>query len=189
MILAKDDKKNKILNGTLVWSLILCLIEIVLIWGLASQFSYLIYVVNDSSGTHVFLVIGVIITAIITILTMGIVAIRASERWGNERCRKMMGVDARLMNKSEVFIISIIVLSTLIGTGAWDMVTTLNALMANSWNLDVFHDDYLVFDLILFKIIWPLWLHTVVGGSKAILGIIIAFVIGYRVRDGSFCEI
>lgn len=188
MVVMKDAKKEG-LNMMLVWSFVFCLVEIFLLWGLASQFSYLVYVKADTSGTHLFIIFGLIVTAIIAVITMGFAAVRASERWSNQRCRKLFGIDGRLMYKSEVLIIMIAIIGTLTGTGVWDMVTTVNALMDSGYDLSVFYDDYLVVDMILFQIVWPLWLHTTVGGIKALIGVILAIIIGNRVHKGTFCEL
>jgi hypothetical protein len=187
MVVVQDIRK-KGLNSAIAWMFALCLIEVCLLWGLASQFSYLVYVKSDTSGTHLFLVLGLILTASVAVVTVGFTAARASEAWLNQRCRKIFGMDARLMYKTEVLALSLVILGTLIGTGVWDIVTTFNALIDSGWDTAVFYDDYLVFDMLIFEIVWPLWLHTTVGGIKIIIGVVIAGIIGSRVSKGTFCE-
>lgn len=164
-------------------------LEICLIWALASQFSYLYFVVGDASGIHLFVLIGIIGLAGFLAITVGIAGNRANDRWGKERCRVMLGTDARLFYKGELYVVYSVILGTLVATGVWDLVTVINALVDNNFDLSVFFDDYLVLDFILFQVVWQLWLHALIGGITAGIGLVIAVYIMWKIGNDTFCEL
>jgi len=176
-------------NISLVWLFILVIIEIVLIWAVASQFKYSVMVDGDTSSFYIYLIIGIIVISILAGLTLGMLGIHSTHAWNDERCSKFLGFDTRMVYKNEMIILSAIVLGTLIGTGAWDVVTTLNALYNNGWDLSTFNDPYVVVDFGLFEIVWVLWVHLLVGTVKGGIALVIAIILGSKIKHGEFCEI
>ena len=164
-------------------------IEICLIWALASQFSYLVLVNGDAIGIHLFVLIGVIGLAGILAITVGVAGNRASERWGKERCRIMLGTDYRLFYKGEIYVVYCVVLGTIVATGVWDLVTVINALIDNNFDLSVFFDNYVVIDFVLFQVVWQLWIHALVGGIISVIGLGIAIHIIWKINNDTFCEL
>ena len=176
-------------NLSILWLFILCITEMVLIWAIASQFSYAVTVNGDISAFHLFLVLGVIVIGILAFLTFGMMGINSTNEWNDQRCSKFLGFDTKMVYKNEMLIFSAIVLGTLIGTGVWDVVTTLNALASAGWDLSVFNDDYVVIDFVMFKIVWVLWVHLLVGTVKGGIALVIAIMLGARIKNGKFCEV
>ena len=177
------------MNVSLIWTMFLIGIEICLIWALASQFSYLVLVNGDASGMHFFVLVGIIGMAGFLAMTVGIAGNRANERWGRERCKKLLGTDSRLFYKGELYVVYSVILGTLIATGVCDLVTVLNALIDSNWDFSVFFDDYIVVDFVLFQVVWQLWIHTLVGGITAIIGLCIAIHIIWKINNDTFCEV
>lgn len=176
-------------NISLMWLFVLSIIEIVLIWAVASQFKYAVMIYGDLSAFYVFLVLGIIVVAILAGLTLGMAGVYSTHRWDDERCTQFLGLDCRMMYKNEMMVLSAIVLGTLIGTGVWDMITTINALYQNGWDLNTFNDPYVVIDFIWFEIVWVLWVHTLVGTVKGGIALVIAIMVGSQIKHGKFCEV
>lgn len=176
-------------NISLIWTMILVGLELCLIWALASQFSYLVLVYGDASGIHYFVLFGIVISAGILAITLGVAGSRAHDKWGNEKCATLLGADTRLFQKSELYVFYCVILGTMVATGAWDLVTVLNALIDSTWDLSVFFDDYVVLDFIIFQIVWQLWLHALIGGITAGIGLTIAIYIMWKIGTDTFCEL
>lgn len=184
--------KTKYTEGSrisLAWIFVLVIIEIVLIWAVGSQFSWTAKQKGNLTSFHVFLIFGVILIGMASAITIGMAGARATERWADQRCRNFFGADFRLLYKSEVFVLFAVVFGTLIGTGVWDVITILNALVESGWDLSVFLDSYLVIDLVFFQITWQLWLHLVVGATKGGIALVLAIIVAGKIRKGTFCEV
>ena len=184
----KEDPIKRGMDWGLIWTLFLVIVEISIIWALASQFSYFVLVYGDPSGVHYFVLFGIIGLAGFVAFTIGMAGSRSQERWGTERCKNMIGMDIRFLYKGEVFVLYCILIGTLSGIGAWTLVTVLNALIDNNWSLSVFFDDYVVLDFVGFKIIWQLWIHAVVGGIVGLIGTGMFFSVAWRIATKKFCE-
>jgi hypothetical protein len=178
-------------NGSrisLAWCFMLAIIEFVLVWAVASQFKYMVVELGNTSAFYIYLVIGVVVIGLLSSITIGAGAIKATESWGRERCQNLFGFRARIVYKSEVFILLIVILGTLVGTGMWDMVTVFNVLNYSGWDWSLLQQEYMVFDMIIFQIKWKLWVHIAVGSIKGGIAFLFAVFFSIKIKRGTFCE-
>jgi len=181
------DKKSS-LDGYLVWTVIIVALEIGLLWTITSQVSYMVSVMGETSVLYYFMPIGLSLIVVFLAVTIGLAGARARERWGEERCNTILNIDSRIFYKVETFIILCVVLGTMIGMGMWTMVTVLNAMIDNNWQLITFFMPYLLVDFGYFQVILPLWVHAALGSIIGGIGAIGAINVCRSVADDEFCE-
>jgi hypothetical protein len=163
--------------------------ELALVAGIAAQFSYLVVHRGETAQFHLILIFGVLATSMLATLTAAAVAFRAEELWGNRRCRKVLGVDSRMLYKGEMFVLLAVLLGTAAGAGVWDLVTALNALSASGWEGAALAQEHLVLDLLAFSVSCPLWMHLIGGVVKVGAALAGGAHFALRTGRGDFCEV
>ncbi len=182
--ISKDKKKI-----SLICSFLLCLVGFIVFWSFASQISYLIYRENDSTGTGIHpLIFGALFTANIIMFIIGVIALKAKDIWGEEICSDILGINPRILKKSEVLIFITIFIGTLFGSAAWDFVTIINALIFYDWYFSVFLKEFVIMDFFFIKIMLPLWLHAIIAAGKCVVASIFAGIALNKINKDTFCE-
>lgn len=177
------------LDAYLIWAMILIVIEMGFLWAVASQVSYIFSALGPFEFAHYLTLFFLLGISTFLAITIGLASSRSHERWGNQNCKTIFGRNMRFLYKGEVFIIFSVVLGTLVGIGSWTFITLINALIDNNWNLIVITHDYLFFDMWLFQIVLPLWMHIFIGGISFSIAVVLIAHICHSIAQETFCEV
>jgi hypothetical protein len=181
--------RERVMTKSIALLTALALAEVVLIWAMGSQVFYMAHNLGGGEYMQVVILFGVIGTALLTAFTAAVLAGRSVKLWGEQKCKGIAGIDARFFYKGEVLITLIVVLGTLMGTAIWDLVTAVNALIGSSGDFSVFLEDFLLMDMVIFEVVWPLWLHALLGALKMAVFGTVAVLLCRKVGSGEFCEV